>query len=483
MNDRHGELTRRRDRRASTLSRRTSHLNQTSDDDSEFSRRPSPLLAVDSGYRVDPFTPYPVTNPSRGVRYMVDYYTQIWAPQQASASSLISGRNTLVTLVLPLALQNAMLFEATIAMTRAAWVIRRGSEPFNDKMLLRHRGYAMEELRNSLSGSGQSVSAYVLLTMSTLLTMNYMINDTVSFRVHLQALEKMLESLKSEETEILHFVRGRVLAFGVLASFLQAHQPRYATRINELGHRISTLTYPGHPFPSDLCEVASKLPEGFSEVALSRSIATEFISFLAKLTELVKWMPLTQARRVNGPQPGLTMQRAIYDLQCLSALSLTSVEGQIVRATLAFCLHVYNELSFRIPLARPLKPLLESFNEHNEIPRQPWLQRCLLWSAIVTASAWDTQVDAQPRTHVVLDKMMRLLPEANYWEETKELMQKFFWLDSLQDQWEICWRAAYFRKTRQRRGASQVDSISQLLQDSAQISKHPSSEVRIKTEF
>jgi hypothetical protein len=98
--------------------------------------------------------------------------TQIWAPQQASASSLVGGRNTLVAAVLPLALQNEMLFEATIAMTRAAWVIRRGSEPFHDKMLLRHRGYALKELRNSLSGPNQRISTYVLLTMSTLLTMN-----------------------------------------------------------------------------------------------------------------------------------------------------------------------------------------------------------------------------------------------------------------------------------------------------------------------
>lgn len=65
-----------------------------------------------------------------------------------------------------------MLFEATIAMSRAAWVTRRGSEPLNDKMLLRHRGKAMSELRSTLSGPDQRVSTYVLLTMSTLLTMN-----------------------------------------------------------------------------------------------------------------------------------------------------------------------------------------------------------------------------------------------------------------------------------------------------------------------
>ena len=77
-----------------------------------------------------------------------------------------------MTVVLPLAMQNSMLFEATIAMTRAAWVLRRGFEPFADKMLLRHRGAAMLELRNALVESGRARSDLILLTMSTLLTLN-----------------------------------------------------------------------------------------------------------------------------------------------------------------------------------------------------------------------------------------------------------------------------------------------------------------------
>ncbi|KAK5058559.1 hypothetical protein LTR84_010822 [Exophiala bonariae] len=486
MTDRQGELMRRRERRASTLLSRNPLQLPTSDDDSEYSRCPSPLLTINSGYRVDPFTSYPVAEASRGVRYMIDYYTQVWAPQQASASSIVGERNTLVTTILPLALQNEMLFEATIAMSRAAWVARRGSEPLNDKMLLRHRGKAMSDLRSSLSGPHQRVSTYVLLTMSTLLTMNYMINDIVSFRVHLHALEKMLQATNhKEENEIVHFVRGRVLAFGVLASFLQANQPSYATRVNEPGHRISTLTYPGHPFPPDLCEIVSKLPEGFSEVALSGSIAIELISFLVKLTELVTWMSLSPSQKSDDSQPELTMQRAIYDLQCLSVLPLTSTEGQIVRAVLAFCLHVYNEMSYRIPLARPLHPLLEVFDNPAQFPRSPWLQRCLLWSSIVTASAWDTQIDAVPRTHYVLEKSLNQVPEARSWEETKEVMQKFFWVGSLEEQWEICWRAAAFRRFRQRRGASQIHAVSELLQsDRAQTSETPSSHShgRVKSE-
>lgn len=263
-----------------------------------------------------------------------------------------------------------------------------------------------------------------------------------------------------------------------MASFLQAHQPSYATRINEKGHRISTLTYPGHPFLPDLCAVIARLPDGFAEVALNRSIAVEIISFLAKLTELVNWIGTPANERDVAAKPDMTMQRAIYDLQCLSALPLTPIEGQMVRALLAFCLHLYNEMSFHIPLARPLRPILEAFNQHNEIPRPPWLQRCLYWCAMVTASAWDTQIDASPERHVILDSLATRLPEAKSWEDTEELMRKFLWQDRLADEWEVCWRAAAFRNRRQRRGASQFASISHLMIESAPNSGTPSSDDR-----
>jgi hypothetical protein len=97
---------------------------------------------------------------------------QVWAPQQAQAFSVQNGRNALLALVLPLAFENTMLFEATIAMTRAAWVLRRCSDPFADKMLLRHRGLALMQLRSTLVSPDHRHSDLVLMTMSTLLTLN-----------------------------------------------------------------------------------------------------------------------------------------------------------------------------------------------------------------------------------------------------------------------------------------------------------------------
>lgn len=163
--------------------------------------------------------------------------------------------------------------------------------------------------------------------------------------------------------------------------------------------------------------------------------------------------------------PPLTIQRAIYDLQCLSALPLTLVEAQLVRGLLAFCLHLYNETSFRIPLGRPLRPIVEAFNRDVDLTRNPWIQRCLLWCGIVIASAWDRQEDAVPQQHRLLAHALSVVCEARSWDDTRDLMHKFWWVDSLHDDWELCWRAESFKQHRQRRGASHAESMVQLIHE------------------
>ena len=282
----------------------------------------------------------------------------------------------------------------------------------------------------------------------------------------------------SDTFELTYYVgNGR---FSVLASFLQADQPTYATR-SQVGHRISTLTYPDHPFLPEISEMVAKLPEGIAEVVLSQSIAIEFISFLVSLNELFVSMSTPHRRHHHHHQqqeheasptssfpqrapPPLTIQRAIYDLQCLSALPLTMTERQLVRGLLAFSLHLYNETSFRIPLGRPLQPIVEGFNQEVDLTRNQWIQRCLLWCGIVIASAWDRQEDAAPQQHALLARVLSEVPEARSWDETRDVLRRFWWADSLQDDWELCWRAESFKHYRQRRGASSAESMAELIQ-------------------
>jgi len=314
-----------------------------------------------------------------------------------------------------------------------------------------------------------------------------MINDLESFEVHLHALENMINASNGNSgSEIKSFVKGRILAsvesvfgcdlgtdfdrFGVLLSFMQARQPKYATRVNDPGHRVSTLTYPRHPFQPDLCTLISQLPDGLVELTLAGNIAIELVSFLVKLCETIKWLSLDDMDKATMNRPEMTLQRAIYDIQCLSALPLTPFEARLAHGLLAFCFHLYNELVFHLPLARPLRPVVEAFNSRTDIPRSVWQQRCLLWCSIVIASSWDVQVDASPQKHELLDKLLSSSRDAKTWTGTEEILRQFLWHDVLADQLEICWRAAAFRQVRQRRGASQFESIPHLQIESSSAS-------------
>lgn len=61
------------------------------------------------------------------------------------------GYNTQLDLCWPLALQDNMLFDATVAVSRVALVLSQGRLPSEDHLVLYHRGLALTGLRLRLS--------------------------------------------------------------------------------------------------------------------------------------------------------------------------------------------------------------------------------------------------------------------------------------------------------------------------------------------
>lgn len=61
------------------------------------------------------------------------------------------GYNTQLDLCWPLALQDEMLFDATLAVSRTACVLSQHKDPSEDQLMLYHRGLAMTALRKRVS--------------------------------------------------------------------------------------------------------------------------------------------------------------------------------------------------------------------------------------------------------------------------------------------------------------------------------------------
>jgi len=125
-------------------------------------------LSIEVGLRVDPFSAFPSSN-SRSVMCIVDYCKcrrlqrcfwlfspqpldiHVWGPHKSGHFDQLMGYNTQLDLCWPVALQDDMLFDATVTVSRVAMVLSQGKSPAADPLMLYHRGLAMRRLRQRVS--------------------------------------------------------------------------------------------------------------------------------------------------------------------------------------------------------------------------------------------------------------------------------------------------------------------------------------------
>lgn len=94
------------------------------------------------------------------------------------------GYNTQLDLCWPIAMQDNMLFDATIAVSRVAWVLSQGNSPSEDGFMLYHRGLAMTRLRQRVS------VAATLSREAVIFTIGRMISIAVSVLVQGSLIER-----------------------------------------------------------------------------------------------------------------------------------------------------------------------------------------------------------------------------------------------------------------------------------------------------
>jgi hypothetical protein len=62
------------------------------------------------------------------------------------------------------------LFDATVAVSRTAWVLAQGKDPAEDQFMLYHRGLAMSSLRQKLSSARFGCTEAVLFTIGRMIS-------------------------------------------------------------------------------------------------------------------------------------------------------------------------------------------------------------------------------------------------------------------------------------------------------------------------
>lgn len=80
------------------------------------------------------------------------------------------GYNTQLDLCWPIAMQDEMLFDATIAVSRSAWLVSHGYHAANDSFMLYHRGLALSKLQQRVNFITPFAEVEVIFTIGRMLS-------------------------------------------------------------------------------------------------------------------------------------------------------------------------------------------------------------------------------------------------------------------------------------------------------------------------
>ena len=228
------------------------------------------------------------------------------------------------------------------------------------------------------------------------------------------------------------------------------------------------LDYPKHPFSPDLCETITRLPQGFSEVALKRNLSLQTINLLVDQHEQQQQQEIDQITRppqhhiyaadklyyyLHTPHISLRMPE-LERMICIGLLAYT-VSASSHSASRASRTHVYDEA---------LQQLLVDFAQYTFFNYE---QESLLWVTFCFAGLEEHLFgkDRRPATgrnevkmeyagnssnipdqqgqgavHFLHHTIMRFR-QSSSWDRIETVLKKFLWTNDRLDEWRESWEA------------------------------------------
>ncbi len=152
----------------------------------------SPIEPLPSnGTRVNPFLAFPIKR-TEAVQDTMDYFITICKGTNTDNSMFSGPVNPHLSLLLPYALKHAILFESIISVCRASILISLGRPIWDDYVFVQHRGSTIAKLNEKLKTTGATDNS-ALLTVTMLMTLEYLCGDQRGVLMHCKGLERMLE--------------------------------------------------------------------------------------------------------------------------------------------------------------------------------------------------------------------------------------------------------------------------------------------------
>ncbi|KIW12872.1 hypothetical protein PV08_08059 [Exophiala spinifera] len=424
--------------------------------------QPLPL----NGTRVDPFMCLPI-KATDCVRDTIDYFITICS--DVAEGSVVPGPvNPHLSLLLPYALKHSTLLESMIAVCRASILLSLDRPALEDPAFIQHRGNAIAGLNTKIR-TNHCTDDDALLTVTMLMTLEYLMGNHYAVRMHCEGLEKMLElrgplGEGEEETDWAKFVRHGLSSYKALGSFVTGRPPDIPS--DSIGYLKETfeelsldqpLAYLEPPFDPDLCTMLSRLPAGFSEVCLKCRISVQMINLLGAIAgattlldtksavESVSTSTSTDACVLDSQRQRSMTQALLSSLQRMSLTSVVPIELNLTCGLLAYMF----QLRSLAPVNLFYDPILRRFID--TLPAQPkpsFLeeQHSLIWVSMAAAGSLALRVAPMPSSHAVMDHILDLYPETRDWSRLHKILRGFFWTNEIGAHWKTVWQAAMQRR-------------------------------------
>ncbi|EXJ60876.1 hypothetical protein A1O7_05029 [Cladophialophora yegresii CBS 114405] len=441
-----------------------------------------------NGTRMDPFLALPIKT-TETVQDTMDYFITICKGTNTDKSVFSGAVNPHLSLLLPYALKHAILFESIISVCRASILISLGRPIWEDYAFVQHRGSTIARLNAKLK-TNQATDNAAILTVTMLMTLEYLCGNQRGVLMHCKGLERMLDlrgpleddEQPGTESEWLKFVKLGLTVYKALGSFVTGQAPEaprdsvaYLSETFQELQLDQPLSYPETPFSPDVCIILSRLPSGLSELCLTSHISIQMIKLLASIsaattllaTEPVAynnlpidtWPPSPSSSEEQNPshldeqRKQLMIQTILSSLQRMSLTTNTPIEYHLTSGLLSFLFQLRDLGPINLFYDPILRKFITTLPTHTKPTSQPE-QSCLIWASMAVAGTLALRVVPMPDSHLVMDHCLELYPQARHWARLDKILRTYFFTEELGAHWRRVWESAMNRRgflLRQRR--------------------------------
>lgn len=206
--------------------------------------------------------------------------------------------------------------------------------------------------------------------------------------------------------------------------------------------KVPLLEYPSHPFSPDLSASIARLPVGFSNIALKRTLSLQTIELLVDTHE----QDLAYRNRPVDANPTLSDRRRLYTadkaLQLLKAEDMPSLERMIIGGLMAYTVQAHHSANpdrtttaYDEPLRNFIAEIAQYVFVNYEHPALLWVVLCFaaIQSHILTEGS--TRVDFFHHTILRFKQTRR-------WSSVEKAVKEYCWTDERLMEWKWAWQDA-----------------------------------------